>query len=155
MFLKHFIIPLCLFPQVTTNILQPPVTYNREKVRLQVCVWAKNPVKLPSQDPVCIHEELSKWHGFGFIGRRLQPSGKLQRGPASAAAAPLPSVVTVCSCLHANPSLPTPSWKHPGGSATAAALSGWRISGAGSNKDTDLRLMGCEIQIEQGVKMGD
>lgn len=103
-------------------------------VQWQVCAWAKKPVKQPSQDPFCIHKELNKWHGFEFIGRGLQPGGKLQRGLGSTVATLLPSVVTVCSYLHANPSLPTPSWKHPRGSATATALSGWGISGAGSTK---------------------
>lgn len=122
-----------------------------KEVWWQVCAWAKEPVKQPSQDPFCIHKEMNKWHGFGFIGRGLQPGGKLQRGLGGTVATPLPSVVTVCSYLHANPSLPTPSWKPPRGSATAAALSGWGIKGAGEHKGR--RLMGCEMQIELALQM--
>ncbi len=102
--------------------------------RGQVCASAKKPVKQPSQDPFCVHKELNKWHCSEFIGRDLQPGGRLQRGLGSTAATPLPSVVTVCSYLCANPSLPTPSWKHPCGSTAAAALSGWGISRAESTK---------------------
>lgn len=134
---SHWLFFPSLTPPRRYRLLGLPVskTHNRRGLVTGVCLGWKKPAKQPSQDPFCLREEPNKWHGFGFIGRGLQPGGKLQRGLGSTVATLLPSVVTVCSHRHANPSLPsTPSWKHPRGSAPARLFQDEELAEQGAQR---------------------